>query len=87
MNEMDKIQEFIKLLKAYQANRATIDDIVPVFEELDNFYCFWHYISDANIRSKVSVYAKMQNEQLGAFIAALESGDYQQANEIPFLQN
>lgn len=86
MNEIDKIKKFIKLLKAYQANRSSINDLVPIFEELDNFHHFWHYISDANIRSKVSVYAKMQNEQLDKFIAALEVGDYKKANEIAFLQ-
>ena len=86
MNKMDMIQEFIKLLKAYQSNRATIDDIVPVFEQLDDFHHFWHYISDADIRSKNSDYAKMQNEQLDKFIAALEVGDYSKANEIAFLQ-
>lgn len=86
MNKMDKVQEFLKLLKAYQANNASIDDIVPVFEELDNFHHFWHYIDDADIRSKNSDYAKMQNEQLDMFIAALEVGHYKKANEIAFLQ-
>ncbi|WP_018624791.1 hypothetical protein [Kangiella aquimarina] len=83
---MDKIQEFLKLLKAFQANTASIDDVVPVFEELDYFHHFWHYIDDADIRSKNSDYAKMQNEQLDMFIAALEVGDYKKANEVAFLQ-
>ena len=82
---MKHIEEFVALLKAYQDNRTSLDEIVPVFEKLSSFHDFWHYISDDDIRAKDGEYAKMQDDELAKFIAAVEAGDYERANRITFL--
>ncbi|TBX21428.1 hypothetical protein TK45_12855 [Bowmanella sp. JS7-9] len=83
--KMDKIIQFVKLLKAYQNKQIGLEEVVPKFKELDNFHDFWHYISDDDIRAKDQDYAAMQNKELDKFIAAIESGNYEQANKITFL--
>ena len=82
---MEKIIEFLNLLKALQANIVTLDEIEIFFRKIDNFHNFWHYISDEDIRAKDSEYAKMQSIELTKFISALEAGDYNKAKNITFV--
>ena len=85
LRAMEKIIEFLNLLKALQANIVTLDEIEIFFRKIDNFHNFWHYISDEDIRAKDSEYAKMQSIELTKFISALEAGDYNKAKNITFV--
>ncbi|MBD3652372.1 hypothetical protein [Kangiella sp.] len=85
MMESDRYHKFLELLKEFQGNKISLNDVEDEFAKLDAFHHFWHYLSDEDWRAKDRDYAKMQNDSLNKFIQALEARDYERAKDITFL--
>ena len=84
---MNDIEQFLDILKKYEAGECELEDIRPYFEVLNMFHDFDHYLSDTDIRDKDTEYAEMQNKELRKFIEAIEKKDYQTAQNITFLSD
>ena len=84
---MANTKELTSSLRLFEAGKATLNDVRRVFETLDNFHDFSHYLSDEDIRLQDPEYREMQEAELDKFLEALEAGDDKKANGITFLSN
>jgi len=80
------VAKLVAVLKRYQCDNATLNEVEAVLRQTDDFPHLYHYIADADIRLRDVEYATTQNCALASFIEAVEQGELENARAITFLK-